>query len=224
MKKAIVCLTAVLLMASAASCSGGGSGESAVSSSAPSSSASSAASASSASSLEASEGSSASSSVSSPSSAASSEGKTGLQEDGSYLGDGYSCTAPEGWKLLEEDSSQATFVPENYPEESVDTISVQVTEKDPAFDSYTREDFEKEAEKKYASLEAFQFSDFKEDVFEGYDMYVLEYSLTKDGVPMKFQQYFIDAPQKTVCLLFTEVNGSDITKARDAFLENLKVQ
>ena len=45
---------------------------------------------------------------------------------------------PEGWRLLEEDSSQVTFVPENYPEESVDMVSVQLTEKDPAFDSYTQ--------------------------------------------------------------------------------------
>ena len=219
MKRKIVCLLAALLMISAASCSGG-SGESGVSSSVSSSSSQASSTASSASSSSSSEEASGASEASeSGSSAASSQGKAGLQEDGTYIGEGYTCKMPEGWRLLEEDSSQVTFVPENYPEESVDMVSVQLTEKDPAFDSYTQQDFEEAAEEEYAELDA-----IAKGSFLTYNMYTLRYSLTKDDTPMEFQQYLIDAPEKTVSILFTEVNESDLTEIRDAFLENLKIQ
>lgn len=224
MKRKIVCLLAALLMISAASCSGG-SGESGVSSSVSSSSSQASSTASSASSSSSSEEASGASEASkSGSSAASSQGKAGLQEDGTYIGEGYTCKMPEGWRLLEEDSSQVTFVPENYPEESVDMVSVQLTEKDPAFDSYTQQDFEEAAEEEYAELDAFAFLGFEKGLFQTYNMYTLRYSLTKDDTPMEFQQYLIDAPEKTVSILFTEVNESDLTEIRDAFLENLKIQ
>ncbi|MFR8001903.1 MAG: hypothetical protein ACLU62_03185 [Hydrogeniiclostridium sp.] len=224
MKRKIVCLLAALLMIFAASCSGG-SGESGVSSSASSSSSqasSTASSASSSPSASSSEEASEASEAGSPS--VSSQGKAGLQEDGTYIGEGYTCKMPEGWRLLEEVSSQVTFVPENYPEESVDMVSIQLTEKDPAFDSYTQQDFEEAAEEEYAELDAFAFLEFEKGSFETYDMYTLRYSLTKDDTPMEFQQYLIDAPEKTVSVLFTEVNESDLTEIRDAFLENLKIQ
>lgn len=224
MKRKIVCLLAALLMISAASCSGG-SGESGVSSSVSSSSSQASSTVSSASSSSSSEEASGASEASeSGSSAASSQGKAGLQEDGTYIGEGYTCKMPEGWRLLEEDSSQVTFVPENYPEESVDMVSVQLTEKDPAFDSYTQQDFEEAAEEEYAELDAFAFLGFEKGSFQTYNMYTLRYSLTKDDTPMEFQQYLIDAPEKTVSILFTEVNESDLTEIRDAFLENLKIQ
>ena len=224
MKRKIVCLLAALLMIFAASCSGG-SGESGVSSSASSSSSqasSTASSASSSPSASSSEEASEASEAGSPS--VSSQGKAGLQEDGTYIGEGYTCKMPEGWRLLEEVSSQVTFVPENYPEESVDMVSIQLTEKDPAFDSYTQQDFEEAAEEEYAELDAFAFLEFEKGSFETYDMYTLRYSLRKDDTPMEFQQYLIDAPEKTVSVLFTEVNESDLTEIRDAFLENLKIQ
>ena len=151
--------------------------------------------------------------------------KRNWAERGWFLcGDGYTCKLPEGWKLLEEDSSQVVFVPDNYPEKSANTISVQVSEKDASFDSYTREDFEAAAEKEYASLDAFQFSDYKKDTFGEFNMYMVEYSVKKDDVPIVFQQYFIDASEQTVIVIFTSVNGSDLTEAKEAFLKSLTVK
>ncbi len=223
MKKIILCLLSFLLMASAVSCSGNSSDESTQSSSSQA--------VSSAVSSENSENSTGSSSTASSSSAASSQDEEtssqeelGLKEDGSYVGDGYTCKLPEGWKLLEEDSSQVVFVPDNYPEKSANTISVQVSEKDASFDSYTREDFEAAAEKEYASLDAFQFSDYKKDTFGEFNMYMVEYSVKKDDVPIVFQQYFIDASEQTVIVIFTSVNGSDLTEAKEAFLKSLTVK
>ncbi len=226
MKKIILCLLSFLLMVSAVSCSENSSDESIQSSSsqAVSSGVASENSENSTGSSSAISSSSSSSAASSQNEETSSQEEAGLKEDGTYVGNGYTCKAPEGWKLLEEDSSQAVFVPDNYPEKSADTISVQVSEKDASFDSYTREDFEAAAEKEYASLDAFQFSDYKKGTFGEFNMYMVEYSIKKGDVPIVFQQYFIDASEETITVIFASVNNSDLTEVKEAFLKSLTVK